>query len=562
MSFVDVVVGSALILIVFLALFGLLRASVLVSALTKSKAIATTVAESQMEYIRGLSYDAVGTVGGIPAGTVPQYGTTTSNGITYTMRTFIDYADDPADGTGGSDTNGIITDYKRIKVSVTYYAGGRPRTIDIVSNYTPAGLETTTGGGTLKIVVVNASGVAVPGATVRIANTSTSPTVDVTTFSDSTGIVYLPGAATSSQYQIYVSKDGYSSAQTYLRDTTNQNPTPGYLTVAKDLTTTSTFAIDLLANLTMRTYTPIATTTFADSFSNSGTLAQMTNTAVSGGSLMLANAGGYAPSGTARSSAIAPTYLASWSTASSTRTTPGGTTAVIHIVDGSGALIPDAVLAGNSAGFTSTVNLYGISTTTYPSLALSADLTTSATTTTPTIADWGLSYQRGPIPLPNVAFTLTGAKTKGSTGTGTAIYKTTTATSTDSAGINALMTEWDSYALSLTGYDAVDACGVAPPYVLAPGTYSESNLYLTTATTNSVLVSVRDSAGVAVPGATVTVSKSGYTGTVTTSSCGGAYFGGLTSAATYTITVSKAGYTTDTNTNISISGHLFYVDTL
>jgi Tfp pilus assembly protein PilV len=47
MSLVDVLVGTALILVVFLALFGLLRASVLVSALTKSKAIATTIAESQ-----------------------------------------------------------------------------------------------------------------------------------------------------------------------------------------------------------------------------------------------------------------------------------------------------------------------------------------------------------------------------------------------------------------------------------------------------------------------------------------------------------------------------------
>lgn len=562
MSFIDVIVGSALILIIFLALFGLLRASVLVSALTKSKAIATAIAESQMEYVRGLTYASVGTVGGIPAGSVPQYATTTSNGITFVTRTFIDYADDPADGLGASDTNGIITDYKRVKVSVKYYAGGKPRTVEIISNYTPIGLETTTGGGTLKIVVVNAAGAAVPGASVRIVNTSTSPTVNLTTFSDATGIVYLPGAATSSQYQVYVSKDGYSSAQTYLRDTTNQNPTPGYLTVATNLTTTGTFAIDLLAALTMHTYSPIATTTYADTFANSGSLAATTNTVVSGGAVILSGgSGNYAASGSARSSAIAPTYLSSWMNASSTRSTPAGTTAVIHITDGSGALLPDAVLPGNAAGYTGTVDLSSVSTTTYPSLAISADLTTTATSTTPSILDWGLAYQRGPVPLASVPYTLTGAKTIGSTGTGAAIYKTTIATSSDATGTNAHTLEWDSYGLTLNGYDTVDACN-APPYVLAPGTTSDSSLYVTTATANSALVSVRDSAGVPVSNASVTVSRTGFTKTVTTSSCGSAYFGGLTSASTYTITVSKTGYTTDTNTNVTISGHLFYADSL
>lgn len=562
MSFVDVVVGTALVLIVFLALFGLLRASILVSSLTKSKAIATTIAESQMEYVRGLSYASVGTVGGIPGGPVPQFATTTSNGITFVTRTFIDYADDAADGLGVADSNGIITDYKRVKVSVTYLAGGRPRVIDLISNYTPLGLETTTGGGTLKIVVVNSTGVPVVGASVRIVNASTSSAVDLTTFSDSTGVVYLPGAATSTQYQIYVSKTGYSSAQTYARDATNQNPTPGYLTIAANLTTTATFAIDLLTSLTLRTFTPVATTTFSDSFSSGASLALMTNTVISGGSIVLA--GGpinYVPSGSAVSSTIAPTYLYAWSSASSTSSTPGGTTAAIHIVDGTGALVPDAILAGNSTGYTGTVDLSGISTSTYPSLALRADLTTNATSTTPAITDWGLSYLRGPVPLPNIPFSLTGTKTTGTTGAGNSIYKTIVSTSTNATGVNQLSLEWDSYSLTLNGYDTVDACN-APPYVLAAGSVSESSLYLTTATTNSLLVSVRDSTGAAIDDATVTVSKSGYSKTVQTSSCGGAYFGNLAAASTYTITVSKTGYTTDTNTNVDISGHTFYANSL
>jgi len=180
----DVIIGTALMLIIFVALNGLLRTSLLIASLAKTKSIATTAAGSQMEYIRSLTYDSVGTLGGIPAGVVPQNATTTINGLAVGIRTFIEYADDPADGTGAADTNGITTDYKRIKVTASYEAAGQFRTIDVVSNYAPPGLETTTNGGTLQVQVVSAVGAPVSGASVRILNSSINPTVDVTTFSD------------------------------------------------------------------------------------------------------------------------------------------------------------------------------------------------------------------------------------------------------------------------------------------------------------------------------------------------------------------------------------------
>ena len=60
---IDVIVGIALMLIMFLALFGVMRASLMLSALAKAKASAVELASTQMEYLRGLSYDALGTVG-------------------------------------------------------------------------------------------------------------------------------------------------------------------------------------------------------------------------------------------------------------------------------------------------------------------------------------------------------------------------------------------------------------------------------------------------------------------------------------------------------------------
>lgn len=556
MSFMDVIVGTALMLIIFTALIGLLRTSLQIASLAKTRSIATTIAESQMEYIRSLSYDQVGTVGGIPAGPVAQNATTTMNGINFPVRTFVEYVDDAADGVGVADTNGITTDYKRIKVSVTYYANNRTQNVSILSNYAPPGLETTTNGGTLKVNVVSAAGTGVPGATVRIVNASTSPTIDLTTFTDSTGTVFLPGAPTSTQYQIFVSKSGYSNAQTYARDATNQNPTPGYMTIVKGQTTTGTFAIDLLSTLAVRTYLPIATSTFSDTFTSGANVASMSNTAVSGGNVqLLAGGGGYPLSGTAVSITQSPTYLAGWGMAYATTSVPAGTNIRFHVVDGSGAPLPDTVLPGNAAGFTSSANLSSISTSTYPTLALSADLTTSATTTTPLLQDWSFSYTRGPVPFGPVSFTLTGTKTVGSTGAGAPIYKTAVSTSTDATGARTLSLEWDGYTMALSAFDVVSACS-APPYSLSPGVTLTSSLMIGSSTTNMALVSVHDASG-AVAGASVTVSNGGYNKVLTTDSCGSAYFGGVSSGS-YNVTASKTGYTTFNATGVTISGHVFY----
>ncbi len=62
---------------------------------------------------------------------------------------------------------------------------------------------------------------------------SASQGVNLTTLSDVNGNVYLPGAQPATDYQVSVTKSGYSTAQTYARDSTNQNPTPGYMTVVK-----------------------------------------------------------------------------------------------------------------------------------------------------------------------------------------------------------------------------------------------------------------------------------------------------------------------------------------
>ncbi len=474
MTLIDVVVGVALVSIVFLSLFGILRASLILSTLAKAEAGATALAQTQMEYLRSLTYEDVGTVGGIPSGVVPQDATTTEDGIPYATHTFIEYVDDPADGLGANDTNGITTDYKRARVEVSYAVGGRTHSVVLVTNFAPPGIETSGGGGTLVINVVNAAGNPVADATVNILDASTTPTVNITTYTDTNGIVDLPGAATSSSYQVAVSRPGYSGAQTYARDATNQNPNPGYLTVVQDQTTTQTFAIDVLSHLALATYSPAATSTFADSFANTSKLASMSSTTVSGGMLSLLSG---AASGSARSVATSSSYLIRWGRLAATTTAPGGTTVALHVYDQNGSLVPDSVLPGNRTGFTSfPVNLESVSTSTYPSLSVGATFSGDASSS-PSVSAWSLSYLAGPFPLPNVSFTLTGSKTKGSESNGTPIPKTVVTSSTGSSGTQELTLEWDTYALTLPNY-TIDVADPSPPFALAPGATTTASLIL------------------------------------------------------------------------------------
>lgn len=557
MSLVDVVVGVGLMLVMFLALAGILRASLVLSTIVKAKAAALEIANAQMEYLRGLSYDSIGTVGGIPAGLVPQNASTTVDGIGYNVRTYVQYYDDPADGTGAGDTNSVTTDYKNGKVVVSYTLYGLSRSVILVSNFFPPGIESSTGGGTLSLHVVNAAGANVGDAVVQIVNASTTPAVNLTTFTDSSGLVLLGGAATSSQYQIYVSRSGYSGAQTYARTVQNVNPTPGYLTVSKDLTTSATFAIDLLASLTLSSFASATTTYFNDSFTDTSNLASQSSTQVSGGTLTLFShpyPTGYDLSGSAHSISITPSLLDGWGILSATLSTPGGTTAVIHVDDISGTPLPDGVLPGNAAGFSSfPVSLTGVSTTTYPGLTLEADLSTNATTTTPAVLNWSLSHTEGPAPSPNIAFTLTGAKTIGTDSGGQLIYKTVINDSTGAGASTTESLEWDGYTLSLPSANLIESCP-ASPYPITPASASTTALLVGTLLTNTLPLLIQDSDGNLIANALVLLTKSGYAATQYASACGLAYFNGIP-AGTYTATVSAPGHTTHVFNNVVVSGH-------
>ena len=230
---------------------------------SRVRTTALSLAQTKMELIRNLPYAQVGTVGGIPAGPIPQSEQAMVNGLNFTITTSIIYIDDEFDGLVPADL--VSADYKRARVEITWdglYPSRVP--ITLVTNIAPKGIETTVGGGTLFIQVFDANGLPISNATVKIDNTQVTPQIHTQTLTNSNGLVILPGSpACVNCYRIEASKSGYSTSRTYAASEL-ANPLQPDLTVLEGEVSQISFAIDRVSSLIVNsvssgpTYPPVS----------------------------------------------------------------------------------------------------------------------------------------------------------------------------------------------------------------------------------------------------------------------------------------------------------------
>lgn len=555
-TLLDTIVGTALMLVVFVGIASAFQLSLSVVTNNKARAGAIALVNGRMEYLRSLSYTQIGVMGGIPAGIVPQIETVSWNGISYMRRTSVLYTDDAQDGTGDADQNGIIADYKTIRVEVSWGSRQGERSVYLVGRVSPPGIESAVPGGTLTIYVVNAAAAALFDAQVDIINTQTSPAINIRTFTNSAGVVSFIGAPAASNYQITVSRPGYSSAQTYPVTGQNPDPNPRHLTVANDQTTSATFEIDLVSTKTVETYAQIVPMDWSDPLDALDFISATSNVDILGGAASLAGSAPYTSSGSVRSTSVAPALLAGWNSFSWTATEPPLTSIRYRVYDTSGVLIPESALSGNSLGFTvSPVDLSGISPSTYSGLRLEAALSTADPDLSPALDSWTISYDYGPVPLPSLPFSMRGSKTIGNNPT---VYKYDQIhDSGASASLTLQNIEEDTYVLGIatsTGHKLAESCSPQPE-VLAPGSTQTTRLYVLPYTANTLLVDVRSNAGVLLSEASVRLYKTGYDETLSSASCGQTFFEDLV-LGTYSISVSRPGYQTYENLNVNISSDI------
>jgi hypothetical protein len=558
-TLLDTVVGTSLMLVVFVGIAAAFQLAVYAVGNNKSRAGAIALANERLEYVRSLPYDSVGTVGGIPAGALAQSETISLNDVAYTRRTFISYEDDPGDGVGGADSNGIPVDYRAAKVSVSWESRQGTRTVTMTTRLSPpTGVESAVPGGTLAIRVTNDADAGVANAQVRIVNPGVAPAIDMTTFTDSAGLATILGAPAGAGYQVTATKSGYSTAQTYSASATNTNPIPAHLGVALNQTTAATFEIDLLSTLVVQTFEPIKEELWNDMFADASKLATQNGTTLSGGAIVLDGE----TTGSAVSVGITPQRLAGWKEFSWNGTTPVGTNLKYHVYTDSGALVPDADLAGNGAGFTnSPVSLLSLATSSYPTLRLGAELSSSDASTTPDVQSWQITYDAGPTPLPGISFTMQGAKTIGAGPQGPVSKYSVSHSSGSEGSVSISNVEYDTYTLSVpssSGYDISSSCA-AQPTVIVPSTSMTTQLYLMPHTANSLLIDVRSAGGAIVSGASVRLSRAPYDTTIASDACGQAFFSGLSAGSVgtdnpYTINVTAAGFLPYTSTTVNVTG--------
>ncbi len=559
----DSVVGVSLMVIIFVGISGVFKLSIELVSNNKARVGALALAQGHMEYIQSLDYDAVGTTGGIPSGALTQISQETLNGVLYTRRTLIRYIDDPKDGLGVADQNSIPTDAKEVKIELSWVTRGQLRSSSLITRRSPDGIEQLVPGGTLSISVLDASSTPIQGALVDIVNASTS--VDTQAYSNDAGIVSFLGAPAGTGYRITVSKSGYSSAQTYNASSTNSSPDPGHLTVALNQTTSATFVIGLVGTHTFMTYEAIQERVWNDTFADVSKLYAVASSTTSGGAVVLeGGAGSYEPEGFIRAVPVSVSYLSAWNDVHFADSKPSGTAIRYYIyADDVGTLVPDADLSGNSSGFTaSPIDISSLSTTTYTTVRVGAVLTTLDSDETPRINDWEVRYDQGPIPLGNVPFTMTGAKTIG-THSGAPVYKFIQTYQTDAGGgLDISNLEFDTHRLSIDGatlgHDIAESCPPLPRSLFAGGGLL-TRLYFLPHTAHSLRVDVRAADGTTVPNASVRLYRTGVNTTQTTGGCGQTFFsnlawGTISGGNAYAVDITATGYAPQTITSVEVSG--------
>lgn len=544
-SYIELIVTSAIAALVFGGLFSSYETIISIIAESRMKANALALATERIEYIRSLSYSAVGTVSGVPAGTLPQTSTTILNGTSYYERILISYIDDDADGLAGADSNAVTSDYKLVKVEYAWPTRHGTSTIFQTTNIVPIGIETTAGGGTIRVNVFDATVAPVSGAEVRFVNPAFS--VDTSRFTGASGEAYLSGAPEGGGYQIYVTKSGYSSDSTYVASSSNPSPVTPVVSVLQSQVSTMNFQIDQVSDLDIFTLQPPVYGNFDDQFLDSSNVASTSNTVVSSSSLhLLATAGLYPASGWAQSVFVVPATLYAWESLENTLTVPTSTSLRVFVYynQTTPTLVPDSDLPGNSAGFTGgTINLSTLNPSTYPALALRAELGTTNPSLTSTVREWKLTYITNRTPIASVPVSVTSQKL-----IGVGVSKYQSSITTNGSGKYALSNmEWGAYTINeqSSSYTASEVCPNSP-YALPPNADVDLIISLVPTVSYPIRVVVKASDGTPIKDATVKLENGAYSELLQSSTCGQVLFNPPAAGTAYDLTVTKTGYTTVT----------------
>jgi len=284
-SFIDLIISMAILAVLFAGIYLVYFSLVASIANISVRTAATSVLQAEIETIRNMPYASVGTVGGVPAGAIPQVQTVAAGNYAFVFETTVRNIDDPFDGTLSGNPPPVDTapaDYKLVEIQATCPLCNNFGSVSLTTTVAPKNLESATQNGSLFIYALDANGHAVPGADVSVVNSTVSPSINLADTTNINGVLQLVGVPTSTQgYQITVTMPGYSTEMTYPPGApSNPNPTKPNATVVAQTVTAITFAIDRLSALTVYTSDNRCNPVGNESFSMKGSKLIGTNPSV------------------------------------------------------------------------------------------------------------------------------------------------------------------------------------------------------------------------------------------------------------------------------------------
>jgi len=555
-TLIEVLVGTALVLIVFLGIFGAYLLGFKVIGLSERKITATQIAQGEIEKIRNLPYLEVGTIGAQPpyaSGSLESLSSTTLNGTEYTIERKIKLISDSADGL----EENCPVDYKKAEIKVSFsgkFAGEVVLTTDVIpkDKTEEAQICEENPIGILSVQVFNSIGEPVSSPTIEIFNPQTNELLySATPFSGKEDIPLSQGT-----YKISVSKNNYSSERTYSIDEIAIPEKPNPFVLEGQITEIS-FLIDRVSSMLVKTLSTYGQGFFSDSFLDESKISQKENISISDGQATLSTT----TTGYLISIEISPSNLTEWGEFSFADEEPEGTDLKYQLYykpETEWILIPDSNLPGNSTGFDiSPVDLSNLDISTYSSLKIKANFLTESPSLTPILYDWQISWKNSePTPISNVSFDLRGEKLIGKDANENPVYKFSNTNQTNSQGeIQISNLEWDVYHFSNFQRESqlLDLINSDPsqPISLNPNTNPEVNLYL--GSQNSLLITVQDSVSLEpIFSATIILSATGLEETQYTNPKGQTVFIPL-EEKTYSLSVEAVGYS-PISTTVSVSG--------
>lgn len=259
----EVLVGVALLLIIFLGIFGAYQLALKVVSQSKARMIAIAIANQKIEQVQNLPYQSVGVIGGSPDGTLEPSESVIKNEIEFLVSINVDYITDEADGLAAPEDE-CIYDYKRARVTVSWLGrfGGE---VSLATDIAPKNevQECEESGGILWAKVFDAYGEKISGAQVNVEDIlNPEVTKQCLTTLDKECYIALPTSleGQGENYKIVVTKDSYSQDQTFgTNESYNSKiiitPKKPNVTILEGQITELSFAIDRLSSFSIQTKT-------------------------------------------------------------------------------------------------------------------------------------------------------------------------------------------------------------------------------------------------------------------------------------------------------------------